>query len=390
MKKSFKYRIHPNIEQRDKLLLTLSLCSDLYNTALEQRIKGYKLGYRVSFYTQTKELKSLRKDTEYSLIYAQVLGSVLKQLDTAYYNFFRRVKNGEGKVGFPRFKNRDRFNSITYPQLTWGDGCILKIENKRITIPKIGNIKIKYHREIQGTPKTLCIKRVNNKWFVILSCDNISVKDKITNITNKVGIDLGLMNFLTTSDNEKIDNPRHLKQSEDRIKELQVKLSSKHKGSNRRRKVKTLLSRTYEKVTNQRNDFLHKLSHWLINKYDLICYEDLKVKDMFQIENPKYIKHSINKSIGDVAWNKFIDMIVYKAEEAGKYAIPIDPKNTSKTCSLCGNIKEDLKLSDRTYHCDNCNIVLDRDYNASCNILRLGTSLFSNIYADKPMCFSHR
>jgi len=364
MKKSFKFRIYPNKEQTNILNSTLELCRNLYNIALEQRIKGYKQGYHINYLTQAKELIDLKENSNYSLVYSQVLQSTLKQLDKAYQNFFRRTKIGQ-KPGFPRFKSKDRYNSFTYPQYTK-----LTMKENKITIPKIGDIKIKYHREIQGNPKTLCIKKVNNKWYTILSCDNIPIKEKVKNIVNKVGIDLGLINFLTTSNNEKIDNPRHLKQSLDKIKDLQIKLSSKKKGSNRRNKIKQLLSKTFEKVTNQRNDFLHKLSHWLINKYDLICYEDLKVKEMLQIENPKYMKRNINRSINDVAWSKFIGMLLFKAEEAGKEIIKVNPRNTSKQCSLCGFIKMDLKLDDRIYRCNNCKISLDRDYNASCNIFK--------------------
>jgi putative transposase len=373
--KSFQYRIYPNKEQIDILNKTLELCRNLYNTALYQRITGYKLGYKVSFYTQSKELKELNKDNGYEIVHSQVLVNVLKRLDQTYQNFYRRLKSGQ-KPGSPRYKSETRFNSFTYPQYT--KLTINHDTSDKIYIPKIGDVKIKYHRPIQGKPKTLTVKRVNNKWYVVITCNGTPVKERIKNITKIVGIDLGIKYFLVTSDGKKAHNPKFVSKFLVRIQKLQQILSRKHKGSNRYNKTKSRLRTLYEKITNIRNDFLHKVSRWLVDNYDCICYEDLKVKEMLDSQSQRPYKHSLNRNILDVSWNRFIGMVTYKAEEAGKYTIPVDPKNTSKRCSNCGYVNDQLELKDRTYNCPNCGISLDRDYNASKNIYWLGSSLISD------------
>lgn len=359
MKLSFKYRIYPNRTQIETLYNQLSLCRWLYNVALEHRITAYKsIGQHISYFNQANELSKIKEQfVQFKSVHSQVLQDVLKRIDMSFKGFYRRIKQGD-TAGFPRFKGKDSFNSICYPQGGY------KIISNRIRISKIGDVKIKLHRKIQGTIKTCSIKKQGNQWYVIFSVEkDITIKKKA--ISNAVGIDLGLESFAVFSDGGKIENPRHLRQSEEDLKEIQSKYC-KHKGSKTKKKLIAL----HRKITNQRSDFLHKQSTMVVNEYGLIAYEDLNIKKM--------AKGQYAKSIHDAGWGKFIKMIKYKAESAGTYAIAVNPRNTSKICSGCGTIVE-KKIYDRQHDCPVCNLSLHRDLNASINILRSGTGLFEKM-----------
>ena len=360
--KTFKYRIYPNKLQRETLNKHLQLSCLLYNMSLEQRELAYKSNTKLSRYDQSKQLTELRKDTEFGEVYSQVLQTVLQRLDLAYQSFFRRVKRGQ-TPGFPRFKKNIR--SLVYPQY------LFEIKEK-LYIPSIGYIKIKYHRNIEGKIKTLTVKKtLTDKWYVTIVCESL-VKDKVTEIVKSIGIDLGLKKFLVTSDNTVIENPRFLRKSLERLKHLSCKLSNKVKGSSNRRKMKQLLARLHEKIHNQRTNFLHKLSTELVNNNDLICHEDLNVQNMLQSKLTGRFKRNLNRSTSDVSWTSFITMLTYKAENAGKYIIAVNPKDTSRTCSVCQEKNFHLELKNRTFVCPSCHVELNRDYNASLNILREG------------------
>ena len=327
--------------------------------ALEDRINCYqRTGKSLSYYDQARWLKELDVN-----IYSQVVQDVLKRLDRAYRNFFRRVKSGE-KPGFPRFQGYNRYDSFTYTQ----SGFKI-IDNRHVKLSKIGTIGFIQHRIIDGIIKICTIKKYNNKWFINFTCETNEVEK--VDINNYIGIDLGLTTLATLSDGTKIENPRILNLYINRIKDLQRKLSLKQKGSHNYKKLKLKIARIYQKLVNVRNDHSHKLSRNLVDKYDLIVLEDLNIKQMVK-------SNYLSRSIHDVSWNKLVSFIKYKADYAGKYIELINPFNTSKQCSNCGNIKE-LTLSDRIYKCDKCNLILDRDLNAAINILyksKLGANLF--------------
>lgn len=357
---SYKYRIYPTKSQSEIIQKQFNLCRWLYNSALEHRITAYKnLGVNISCRNQESELVAIKEQfPEFKTIHSQVLQQVLKRIDAAFQNFFRRVKRGQ-KSGFPRFQGKGRFNSICYPQSGF------KIIANRVELSKIGGIKVKLHRRIEGTTKTCTIKKYGNQWYIVFASD---IKNDIVKkpVSSAIGIDLGLENFAVFSDGNKIDNPRCLRKSEEKLKEVQSKYS-KHKGKETKKKLSAL----HRKVANQRIDFLHKSSRVLVDKYNLIAYEDLNIKKMTQ--------GSFAKSIHDAGWGKFIEMLKYKAEKAGTYAIAVNPRNTSKICSGCGTIVE-KKISDRQHNCPVCELSIHRDLNASYNILRLGTSLFNEAY----------
>jgi len=314
----------------------------------------------IDYYDQEKSIAEIRKFHEgLNKLNRGVCEEILHRLDKTFQAFFRRVRKGD-KPGFPRFKSKDRFDSITFQE--YGDG--VKLKKGKLYIQNVGCIRIKLHREIEGTIKTVTIKRENNKFYAIFSCDEIPIKQ--LPLTGKdIGIDVGCENFATLSDGTVIDNPRILKQSETRLKELQSK-HSKHKS----KAVLKNLQRLHHKVKNQRNDFHHKTSRWIVNNYDLIAVEDLKIQQM-QHNNYK----SLNKSIADVAWSQFFNFLNYKAEEAGnREIVKVNPRGTSQLCSQCGTLVP-KELGDRVHHCISCGFVTSRDHNAALNILKLGQSL---------------
>ena len=305
---------------------------------------------------------------EFKEIYSQVLQDVLCRVDVAYKNFFRRIKQKSGKVGFPRFRSKDRYDSFTYLQ----SGFSFTKNNGRIDLSKIGLVKIKAHREMANgfKIKTCTIKKEGTKWFAVFTCQfNQPIPEKKP-ISNAIGIDLGLTNFAVLSNGEEIANPKYLKQSETKLKEIQSKYS---KGKSK--KVKRQFGNLHRKIANQRKDFQHKLSRKMVDTFDLIVYEDLKVKQM--IDDNKY---NLQKHISDASWSQFISMLTYKAEDAGKYCVAVNPKGTTQKCSSCDTIVP-KSLYERSHKCPTCGLSISRDYNAALNIHKLGINL-----VDKSVC----
>ena len=370
---SYKFRLYPNKTHLQKLESTLELCRELYNSALLHRISAWqKARYHVTYTEQANSLVEIKQvRPEFEEVHSQVLQDVLRRLDKNFRAFFRRLKMGE-KPGFPRFKGRNWYKSFCYPQSGWQF-----LSDRKIQISKIGIIRVKRHRNFpEGARlKTLTLKKEIDRWYAIVSFEIPDRKDKVA-IRNAVGIDMGIRSFAVLSDGTLIENPRYLTKSEAKLAEAQRVFSRKRKGTRAREKARVRVAKIHKKIANQRNDFLHKISKKLVDTYDLIAFEDLKIKNMMQNGN-------LAKSIGDCSWGKFLEYITYKAESAGKYAIRVAPRGTSQNCSNCGTRVPKL-LSDRVHICNKCHIVLDRDLNASRNILRLGTSLLGLSPGEAP------
>lgn len=366
MRRTFKYRIFPNKLQERKLERMLDGARSLYNAALEQRITEYRAHRRsIDFCGQCVEAKEARLfDTNLHLLSAQGCQDVLRRLDKAFKAFFRRIKHGE-TPGFPRFKSKERYNSITFPQ--YPTGAKLCDNNKRLYIQSVGKVKIRLHQPLLGKVKTVSIIHSStDRWFVCFSCDDVPAKE-YPSATTEVGIDVGLHHFATLSTGEHIENPRWFRRSEQKLATAQRKLSSKKKGSFARRKARKSVARLHEKVRNQRQDFQHKTALKLVRENAFIVVEDLNIRGMNSYSG-------MNKSILDASWGSFLQMLSYKAEEAGREFRKVPPQGTSQTCSSCGTVvKKDL--SERTHKCVECGLVLDRDHNAALNILGLGQSL---------------
>ncbi|HVB75730.1 MAG TPA: transposase [Ktedonobacteraceae bacterium] len=378
-KQAYKFRLYPTRKQRERLQETLDRCRELYNAALQERRDAYRMcGITITYYDQANQLPEIKKiREEYQDIHSQVLQDVLRRVDKAYTAFFRRFKHGE-KPGYPRFQGYHRYGSFTYPQA----GFSLTHES-RITLSKIGSIKVKLHRAIRGMIKTCTIKREGTHWYVVFVCE--VQPEPLPESKEAVGIDLGLLHLATLSTGETIENPRYLRQAEKKLQRLQQELSRKQRGSKRRRKAVKRIVKTHRKVRNQRRDFLHKASRKLVDQYGLIVFEKLQPANMSKRPKPKQDEHGayvpngaaakggLNKSILDAGWAMFQQFCVYKAECAARTVLFVNPRYTSQICSGCGAIKK--KTLDERWHSCECGTELDRDHNSAITILALGRSV---------------
>ncbi len=398
----FKYRLYPNPEVERKLVWTLTRCRELYNAALSERKDAYKLHQRtalhvtsetgaviattmvanlrvksVTYNQQQNDLPEIKHELrpEYEEIAAHVLQDVLRRLDRAFQNFFRRLKNGE-EPGFPRFQGRNRYNSFTYP-----DGAGWKLNGDHLNLAKIGSIKIKLHRPIAGKIKTVTIKREVDQWYVVFSSE-VEALERLLVSYEDVGIDLGITHLATLSNGEMIEHPRYYRKAQETLEKRQQALARKKKGSHRRERAKKLIGKAHRKIARQRRDFLHKQSRKLVNRYQVMVFEDIQVSNLIkrpkpkQDENGKYLpngaasKGGLNKSMLDAGWGTFVSLSTIKAAWAGRTIIKVDPRFTSQVCSGCGQVRK-KGLSERWHSCD-CGTELDRDVNAAINILERG------------------
>lgn len=373
MRKAFVYRLYPGRMQFIALDSLLETARQLYNAALQERRDAWKMR-RVSlnYYDQAAELKDLRQELpEVALLNFSATQGILRRVDKTFKAFYVRVKSGQ-KAGCPRFKGRNRFDSITFP--AYGDG--IKLRGQRLYIQNVGLIKIKLHRPWEGEIKTVTLKRLCGKWYVAISC--VAEPVPLPESSKEIGIDLGLESFATTSNGEHIQNPRYLREAEQILIKAQQRVSKRKKGSHRRRKAIQLLAKHHLKVKRTRCDFAHKISRQIISKYGFIAVEDLSIKNMVQ-------NHCLAKSISDAGWGQFIRILSAKAAEAGREFVLVNPNGTSQMCSGCGVVIS-KSLSDHVHTCPSCGLVLDRDVNAALNILRLGRSLRSQ--NREAVCFS--
>jgi putative transposase len=366
MRRSFKFRIKPNKSQTRVLEGLLETARSLYNAALEQRITEYRSHHRnLNYYDQASELKeACEADEQLSRLGSQARQDVLRRLDKAYKAFFRRLSRGE-TPGFPRFKGRDRYNSITFPQY----GCGIKLGLKWLYIQNVGQVRINQHRALSGRIKTTTIVReASGKWYVCFSCEDILPKC-YPPASQEVGIDVGINHFATLSTGEAVENPRWYRATETKLGKAQQVLSAKKKGSAARRKARKNVARLHERARNQRKDFQHKLSHRIVSENAFIAVEDLHIPQMVDKSFS-----GLRKSILDASWSSFLTMLTYKAEEAGRFLVRVPPQGTSQCCSGCGVVVPKI-LKERTHKCCACGLELDRDHNAAINILGLGRSL---------------
>jgi len=359
MNKTFKFRAYLNKETEKKANTVLELCRLVYNLCLEQRRNYYAHTKKnISSYDQNYQLPDLKNEfPEYKQVPSQTLYDVTDRVEKAFNGFFNRIKRGE-KPGYPRFKKYNRYNSFTLSQAGW------KIVDNKLVIRKIGTFKIKFHRNIIGRIKTITIcKNTIGKWFVCISCSDVP-KNMIKKTNQSIGIDVGCESFITDSDGMKIENPRFLNRSQEKLAKEQKKLSKKQRQSKRREKQRIKVAKIHEYIANQRRDFQHKVANHYIKNYDVICIEGMKSWNTYT---------ALNRSMKDVAWFQFFDMLRYKAEYAGKELIKVNPKNTSQICSGCGAMVPKA-FNVRIHSCNHCGLVLDRDLNAARNILMAGTA----------------
>jgi putative transposase len=367
MLKAYKYKLKPNDEQKVLLNKHLGSIRFVYNFFLNERKKEYEDNKNtINYYDNAKALTELKKQENYywlNEINSQSLQTALKNLETAYKNFFKFKK------GFPKFKSKRNRSSFSVPQS-------VKLENGKLVIPKFKEpIDLILSRKFTGTIKQCTISKTpTNEYFVSILVE--TEHKKLPKTGKIVGIDLGIKDFVITSDGYRYKNNRYTRTYQTLLKNAQKHLSRKKKGSKRYEKQRLKVAKLHKKITNSRVDNLHKISTELIRKYDKIILEDLNVKGLMK-------NHKLSKHIADVSWSKFIELLTYKAEWNDKEIVKIDRFfPSSKTCNCCGYINQNLKLDMREWTCPSCNTNLDRDLNASINILKEGCKIISDGTSD--------
>jgi putative transposase len=352
--------------------LTLETCRRLYNLALADRKNAYEVeGISRTYEDQAAMLTAEKKGGNFKSVFSQVLQDVLRRLDKSFKAFFRRVKAGEDP-GYPRFKGQGWYKSFAYPQAGF------KFEGSKLTLSKIGPIRIFKHREVEGKIKTCTIKKDKlGHWYAIL----VSEIEDVLQIEPKtaIGVDVGLKSLVALSTGDTIQYPKYYIKDEKKLAVAQRSLSRKKKGSSNSQKAKTKVARLHQKIQNHRDEFLHQVSRKLADAADLIVFEmfqiaiwnsssgswkNLNIQGMLK-------NHHLAKHIQDHAWGKLIQFTQSKAAKAGKIVELVDARYTSQKCSQCG-IMVPKTLADRTHLCPNCGLEMDRDINASVNIVTLG------------------
>ena len=379
MLRAYKYRIYPTNEQKALFAKTFGCCRFVYNWALNLKITAYKerketLGNVYLTNLMKSELKA--EHDWLKEVNSQSLQSALRNLDTAYANFFRNTK----AVGFPKFKSRKSGQSFLCPQ-----HCSIDFAKGTITIPKAKDIPAVLHRKFKGTVKTVTVSMTpSGRYFASVLVDTVIQEQKTSEPVHDtaIGIDLGIKSLAVCSDGRTFDNPKNLQRSLEHLALLQKRMSRKRKGSANRNKARIRVARLQEHIANCRRDNLHKITHALTHDSQVrtICMEDLNVKGMQR-------NHHLAQAVGDASFGTFLTMLEYKCRWYGVNLIKIDRfAPSSKTCGKCGYVYKGLKLSERSWTCPECGTRHDRDFNAACNIKEFGLKALPSERGDvKPV-----
>jgi putative transposase len=373
LKKGFRFRLDPTIGQRQLFVQSAGASRFLYNRGLEQRKKAYEQsGKSISYYDQNNELVLLKKEKVTSWlmeIHSQVLQQALKNLDTGFRNFFDNLKKGK-KPGFPRFKCKGLRDSFRYPQG-------VHIENDKVYLPKIGYVRFRKSREVEGTLKQTTIIREGSHWYVSFTCE-IEVPDPLPAPISEekaIGIDVGLKSFAVTASgphniSKYTDNPRFFTKELPRLRVLSKRLSKKVKGSKNWLKAKLQLSKLHARIRHCREDFAHQLSTEIVKSHDIISVEGLDIANLLEKGT-----RSLSRAIADASWRFFLKCLAYKAKEKGKHFVETGKYFPStQICSSCLH-QQKMELGDREYHCGNCSKRINRDLNSAIVVKAAGMSV---------------
>jgi putative transposase len=368
--------------------VALSACSDahreLYNAALQERRDAWRHSRTRIWYgdqsAQLTEIRSLRPDIAAWSFSSQQ--ATLRRLSKAFDGFFRRVKAG-ATPGYPRFKGKNRFDSVEWPRD--GDGARWHPDASRVYLLGVGQVKVTAHRQVKGRVKTIQIRREGKRWYVILSCDDVPT-NPLPATGSQVGVDVGIASFATTSRGGHVHNPRWARTAAMELAAAQQKLATKQRGSNNRRRARNTVATRHRKIANQRRDFHHKTARRLVGDHDVIVVEDLNIRNMLRRAKPvpdpdrpgQYLangaarKSGLNRSISDAGWGQFLSILRAKAEDAGRVVIEVDPRHTSDRCETCGYAAKENRVAQALFRCGSCGSEADADEHAARNILRAG------------------
>jgi putative transposase len=371
---SYKYPIFPNKITQWKLTENLDACRWLYNRLLQDLNEAKQKDIKLKTYDTQNMIPSLKLiNPKLNQVYSKVLQMVNYTLWSNIKGLATSKKNGR-KIGRIRFKGHGWYNTLNYNQ----SGFKIDQDHGLLHLSKIGDMRIKIYRKIEGCIKAVIIKREGKRWFAIVQADQ--EPQPLPETEEAIGLDVGLTSFVVDSEGNDIENPRYAEQSSGKLARLQRRLARAETGSNNRRKIKDKITKLHKRINSQRDDFLHKLSRTYINSFDIICVEGLDVKGLKEKDH----NVGMHRSIHDASWSKFIFMLSYKAQSAGRKLIMVDPRNTTQRCSACGCIvKKDLSV--RVHECPYCGFSCDRDYNASRNILISGMEQPAAPIESKPL-----
>lgn len=355
--KTFEYKLRPNAKFIAACEHVLSSSRFLYNCLLEQRISYYQqTGKSLNKFEQSRQITEARNEfSEMASVSRAIQTDVLDRLDKSYQAFFKR------NAGFPRFKGQHRYHSFSQ-QIEKQRTCPLR--GDKLHVPSVGTCRVRLSRPIEGRVKQLRITRRADGWFALLVCE-IPQPKPLPKTGVEVGVDVGIKSFATLSTGESIENPRHLAKASDTLAKLQRRLSRKKRGSNNRVKARQKVALAHAKVARTRKDFHHKEAAKLVARFDRIIVEDLNIKGMVK-------NRHLSKAIADVAWSQFFSILASKAENAGRQFEKVNPRYSSMTCSRCGHVQK-MPLAIRTFVCQSCEFVIDRDHNAAKNLVRRST-----------------
>lgn len=393
MRRAYVFRLRRTARQHVALAQCLDAHRELYNAALQERRDAWTHSKTRIYYgdqsAQLTDIRAVRPDQAIWSFSSQQ--ATLRRLNKAFGGFFRRVKTAKPgvKAGCPRFKGKSRFDSVEWPKD--GDGARWLPEHKRVYLQGVGEVKVELHGPVAGRVKTIQVKRQGRRWMLVLSCDDVPA-NPLPGTGRQVGVDVGIASFATTSDGAHIDNPRWGRAAEDELTAAQQRLARARRGSkNRGRKRETVAAR-HRKIANQRKDFHHKQTFCLVESYDVLVVEDLKISNMLRrakpvpdpgnpgqfLNNGARAKSGLNRSISDAGWGDFVSKLRAKAEEAGRVWIEVDPRHTSDGCGECGQAAPENRVTQAELVCQRCAHRAHADEHAARNILRAGLALHAH------------
>ena len=381
------FRLRPTARQHVALAGCVDAHRELYNAALQERRDAWSRSKtRITYRDQSAQLTEIRATRLDQAVWSfSSQQATLRRLNKSFQGFFRRVKRGE-RAGYPRFKGAARFDSVEWPKD--GDGARWRPDQRRVYLQGVGQVKVEAHRQVLGRVKTIQIKRQGRRWMLVLSCDDVP-GDPLPATGRQAGVDVGIASFATTSNGRHIDNPRWGRVAADRLATAQQRLQRTRRGGKNRVAKRETVATRHRKIANQRKDFHHKQARTLVERYDVLVVEDLKIANMVRRPKPapdpttpgSYLpngaraKSGLNRSIRDAGWGQFVSILRAKAEDAGRICIEVDPRHTSDRCEHCGHAARENRVTQADFVCQSCGYTAQADEHAARNILRAGLAL---------------